>query len=94
MVLSRSLTCLASFVLIGFDICFNDDIGDLMCYFDLGDLRSLESLGLGLLEKGDLDNEELCFLVLLLDSFFLLLFLDLLLVILFFLLGSINENLY
>ena len=65
-----------------------------MCYFDLGDRRSLESLGLGLLEKGDLDSEELCFLVLLLDSFFLLLFLDLLLVIFFFLLGSINENLY
>ncbi len=36
---------------------------------DLGDFIMYESLGLGLLEYGDFDREELCFLGLLVDCF-------------------------
>ena len=75
-------------------MCFNELTGDFMCCFVLGDLRMFESFGRGLLEYGDLDRDELCFLGLLLDYFFFVLCLDLLLLIFLFLFGSINENLY
>ena len=65
-----------------------------MCYLVFGDFRMFESFRRGLFEYGDLDRDELSFLVLLLDCFFFVLCFDLLLLIFFCLFGSISENLY
>lgn len=53
------------FFLIWFEICLRELIGSLVddsLYFELlGDLSTTEGLLFGLLQQGDLDNEELCF---------------------------------
>ena len=84
-VFSRSV-CLASFCLIGFDICLRDVSGDFkgIVSFDLGDFSRRESLGLGLFEYCSLSSEELWIFGLEEDCFLLLLFLLLLLLFLSF----------